>query len=160
MQRVRTAPSRTALARTLLALLAATLLSFGASASAAERIYTGLFSNTAVGGYDTVAYFTDGKPVKGSREFTTEWMGAEWRFASQEHLDAFVADPERYAPRYGGYCAWAVSQGYTASGDPEHWAIVDDRLYLNYDASVQRKWDADRPTFIRSANENWPKVVE
>lgn len=130
------------------------------SAYAAEDpVYTGLFSNLAVQGYDPVAYFTVGEPVQGRREFTTEYMGANFRFASQENLDLFLADPEAYAPQYGGYCAWAVSQGYTAKGDANHWAIVDDRLYLNYNADVQSDWNEDREAFISTADENWPNVL-
>lgn len=124
----------------------------------ASEIYTGLFSGTAVGGYDAVAYHTQGKPVQGSGSFTTQWKGATWRFASAENRALFLADPERYAPRYGGHCAWAVSQGYTAKGDPNHWRVVDGKLYLNYNAQVQADWEKDVPGHIRNADGNWPKV--
>jgi hypothetical protein len=123
-------------------------------------IYTSLFSKVAVGGYDTVAYFTDGKPIKGDPSFTTNHQGAEWRFASAANRMRFIADPEKYAPQYGGYCAWAVSQGSTASGDPLRWRIVSDKLYLNYDEAVQKKWDASPQDFIQKANNNWPKVLD
>ncbi len=123
-------------------------------------IYTALFSHLAVGGYDTVAYFTDGKPVKGDPAFTTTHLGAEWRFASAANRMKFIAEPEKYAPQYGGYCAWAVSQGSTASGDPLRWRIVSDKLYLNYDEAVQKKWDASPQDFIQKANNNWPKVLD
>ena len=84
----------------------------------------------AIKGYDPVAYHQDGKPVKGSDEYEYTWKGAKWRFASAEHRDLFEADPDRYAPRYGGYCAWAVSQGYTASVNPQNaWSIVEGKLY-------------------------------
>lgn len=126
--------------------------------AAAGEIYTGLLSNTAVGGYDPVAYHTQGKPVQGSGSFTTRWKGATWRFASAENRALFLADPERYAPQYGGHCAWAVSQGYTAKGDPNHWRVVDGKLYLNYNAQVQTDWEKDIPGHIRNANGNWPKV--
>jgi hypothetical protein len=122
-------------------------------------VYTGTFSNLAVGGYDAVAYFIEGKPVKGDRRFTLDHAGEQWHFASAENRDRFAAAPDRYAPQYGGYCAWAVSQGYTASGDPQQWKIVDDRLYLNYDAEVQKKWLKDIPGFIAKANQNWPAVL-
>ena len=114
----------------------------------------------AIRGYDPVAYFTEGKPVKGSSDFETEWKGATWRFASAANREAFLADPEKYAPQYGGYCAWAVSQGQTAPIEPEQWSIVDGKLYLNYNADVQAKWKADVPGFIARADENWPKVLE
>ena len=130
-------------------------LVFSASASAQDRIYTGLFNNNAVGGYDAVAYFTQGEPVRGDRDFITEWRGANWRFASQDNLDLFLADPESYAPQYGGYCAWAMANGDFAKGDPEYWRIVDGKLYLNYDANIQQRWEADIPGFIERANVNW-----
>lgn len=129
------------------------------AAQAQDLIHTGLFNNTAVGGYDTVAYHTVGEPVRGSRDFTTEWNGAEFRFSSQENLDLFLASPETYAPAYGGYCAWAMAEGYTAKGDPNVWRIVDDVLYLNFDRNVQARWEADIPGFIERANANYPAIL-
>lgn len=140
-------------------LVAVALVFGGAAASADDQIYTGTFSSTAVSGYDAVAYFTDGKPTKGSKKFQTEYKGAKWRFSSQENLDTFLADPARYAPQYGGYCAWAMAGGYKASGDPEQWKIVDGKLYLNYDASVKAEWEQDIPGFIAKADVNYPVVV-
>jgi YHS domain-containing protein len=142
----------------LAAFIALGLLSNLAIAKEAP-IYTSFFGNVAVGGYDTVAYFTDKKPVQGDAKFSTSYQGTEWRFATAAHRDAFVADPARYAPQYGGYCAWAVAQGNTASADPMRWRIVNDKLYLNYDADVQKKWDASIPEFIQQANNNWPSVL-
>ena len=130
------------------------------SARAVEPVYTGLFSSLAVSGYDPVAYFTESKPVKGSSDFEYEWNGATWRFSSAANLEAFKATPEAYAPQYGGYCAWAVSQGYTASAEPERWKIVDGKLYLNYDAKVQSDWEKNIPGFIASADQNWPKILK
>lgn len=123
-------------------------------------VYTGNFSNVAVQGHDPVAYFTDGEPVKGSKKFKTTYEGAEFRFATADNLAAFEADPVKYAPQYGGYCAWAVSQGYTAKGDADHWAIVDGKLYLNYNKKVQATWNEDRPGFIASADKEWPTVLK
>lgn len=140
------------------ALLALVLTTFTTQARSNE-IYTGIFSSLAVGGYDTVAYFKQGKPVLGKAEFTTEHKGTTWRFASKENLDAFKAQPTAYAPQYGGYCSWAIAQNYTASGDPLIWKIVDGRLYLNYDRDVQAKWEKDIPGFIASANKNWPGAL-
>ncbi len=131
-----------------------------AAAAKSPPIYTGLLSSTAVGGYDPVAYFTEGKPVAGSSSITHQWKGVTWRFASEKNREAFKAKPEAYAPQYGGYCAWAVSQGYTAKGDPNHWKVVDGKLFLNYDANVQRNWEKDVPGHIGNANRNWPKVLE
>ena len=81
-------------------------------------------------------------------------------FASAEHRERFAADPQRYAPQYGGYCAWAVSQGYTASSDPDAWKIVDKKLYLNYSKDVQKTWEQDVPGNITKADTNWPKVLD
>ena len=117
------------------------------------------FFGTAVKGYDVVAYFLDGKPVAGSADFEHEWNGASWRFASAKHRDLFAADPERYAPQYGGYCAYAVSQEGTAPIDPQAWRIVDDKLYLNLNPDIQAIWTADIPGFIAKADQNWPKLL-
>jgi YHS domain-containing protein len=149
--------------RKLLAALAfATVTTFSVAAPAyADHapVYTGLLSRVAVSGYDPVAYFTDGRPVRGTQQFTTTHGGFEYRFASAEHLAAFRANPARYVPQYGGYCAWAVSQGYTASADPTNWRIVDGKLYLNYNDEIQHRWEGDIPGHIRSANTNWPSVL-
>ncbi len=127
---------------------------------AKDKIYKGFLSNNAVGGFDAVAYFTEGKPVEGKSDFKTSYMGADWLFSSEENLMAFKSNPEKYAPQYGGYCAWAVSQGYTAKGDPEHWSIVDDKLYLNFNAEVQNRWNRNKENFITEANKNWPSVLD
>lgn len=124
-----------------------------------DPVYTGRFSDVAVQGYDPVAYFTVGEPTKGSKDFSTTYQDAEFRFVSQENLDTFLAEPEAYAPQYGGYCAWAVAQGYTAKGDARRWSIVDGKLYLNYNKKVQSDWEADIPGFIESADTNWPVVL-
>ena len=124
-----------------------------------DPIYTGLFSNTAVGGYDPVAYFTEGEPTEGSSEFSTTYKGAEFRFASQANLDTFLADPETYAPQYGGYCAYAVSQGATAKGNPNNWSIVDGKLYLNLNDKIQKRWDANQAGYIVDADREWPGLV-
>ena len=126
-------------------LLASLLLILVPSAVRADDpIYTSLLSNVAIKGYDPVAYFDQSKPVKGSSKHKFEWMGAEWRFSSEKNRDAFAADPERWAPQYGGYCAWAVSQGYTAGIDPAAWTVVGEKLYLNYSKKVQAQWEEDR----------------
>lgn len=116
-------------------------------------------SRGALDGYDPVAFFTDGKPAAGRDELTHDWNGAVWRFASAENLAAFRQEPERYAPQFGGYCAFAVANGYTAKSDPEAWHIADGRLYLNFDSSVREQWLAKKAEFIRAAAENWPAVI-
>ncbi len=134
------------------------LIAAAPAAQAEPPIYTGVFSNTALQGHDPVAYFTEGKPVKGDEAFTTEYMGAEFRFASAANRDAFLADPHAYAPQYGGYCAWAMADGKHAKGDARHWRIVDGKLYLNYNKSIQKKWDADIPGFIERADTEWSDI--
>ena len=114
----------------------------------------------AIDGTDPVAYFTDSAPVKGSSDFSHTYNGATWHFASAANRDTFAADLARYAPQYGGYCAYAVSEGSTASTTPKAWKIVDGKLYLNYSKRVQRRWEKDIPTRITNANANWPKVLE
>jgi hypothetical protein len=113
-------------------------------------------SSIALKGYDPVAYFQQGQPAKGSPQFTYQWMGATWQFASQQSRDAFAANPQQFAPQYGGYCSWAVSRGYTADVDPEAWKVVNGKLYLNYSKGVQKKWEADIPANISKADGNWP----
>lgn len=122
-------------------------------------VYIGTFSNVAVSGYDTVAYFTSGRPIKGSAAIKASYKGAEYHFANADNLAKFKGNPSAYAPQYGGYCAWAVSQGYTASADPRVWKIVGGKLYLNYDRDVGVRWAKDIPGHIRSANANWPKLL-
>lgn len=140
--------------------LALAALAPAAPAFADQRpVYTAPLSNVGVGGYDVVAYFTDGRPVRGATQFRTIHQNVEYRFASAEHLAAFRADPSRYLPQYGGYCAWAVSQGYTASANPNNWRIVDGRLYLNYNTEIQSRWELDIARHIQNANANWPSVL-
>jgi YHS domain-containing protein len=145
--------------RSALILLGAGALASQTAWAAEPAVYTGFFSNTALGGYDPVAYFDQKMAVKGRAEFSHEYKGAQWRFASAAHRDLFVAKPEAYAPQYGGYCAWAVADGSTASGDPLFWKVVDGKLYLNYDGDVQKRWEKDIPGFIVKANKNWPSVL-
>ncbi len=126
----------------------------------AEKPVNTTFLGVAIKGYDAVAYFADGKPVKGESDYSYEWNGAEWRFSSAAHRDLFKADPVKYAPQYGGYCAWAVSRGYAAGIDPEAWKIVNGRLYLNYSMKVQKQWAEDIPGNVAKAEENWPEILK
>jgi YHS domain-containing protein len=128
-------------------------------AAAEPPIFTGLVSGVAVGGYDPVAYFTAGKPVQGSEKATLRYDGVTWRFASAENRTMFEANPTKYAPQYGGYCAYAVSQGHTAKAEPDAWTIYEGKLYLNYDKSVQAKWAKDIPGYVKKADANWPGVL-
>ena len=116
-------------------------------------------NGVALRGHDPVAYFTEGRPVRGLPEHAADWGGATWHFASAANRAAFLADPEAHAPQYGGFCAWAVAQGYTAPIDPNAWQIVDGKLYLNYNARIQRRWERDIPGFIAQADANWPGLA-
>ena len=129
------------------------------ASAASDPIYTSFMSNNAVGGYDTVAYFTEGAPVKGSSDYSTDYMGATFKFSSQENLDKFKANPTAFAPQYGGYCAWAIAHDKTAKGNPKNWTIVDGKLYLNYNSSIQEKWTADKAALIQKADGYWPAVL-
>ena len=144
--------------RTLL-LVALVAAASAPAARALEPVNRTLLGGLALDGYDAVAYFTDAKPVEGKKEFSTEWNGATWRFASAEHRDEFVKTPEKYAPQYGGYCAWAVAHNYTADADPEAWSIVDGKLYLNYDKKIMAKWKEDVPGHVAKGDANWPKLL-
>jgi hypothetical protein len=114
----------------------------------------------AINGYDTVAYFTEGRPTRGLEEFFHEWQGAEWRFAKPEHRDLFAADPDKYAPRFGGFCAMGMSKGAQVQADPENWAIVGDKLYLTFDRSAMAKLTADTPGHIAKAEAAWEATVQ
>lgn len=112
----------------------------------------------AIDGYDPVAYFTEQKPVKGSPEFRTDYHGATFQFASAAHREAFVAEPAKYAPQYGGFCAYGMAKGYKAVIDPAAFTIVQEKLYLNYSESVRTRWFSDIPGYIQKADANWPEV--
>lgn len=117
-------------------------------------------NNLAVRGYDTVAYFTEGKPVKGKASFEYVWKGATWRFASAKNRNQFQKNPDVFAPQYGGYCAKALSEGNLASSVPDAWKIVGDKLYLNYSQEVQKQWSQDISGNIKSADSKWPKILK
>jgi len=117
----------------------------------------------AVDGFDVIAYFdlaADAKPVRGNDAFVTEYKGVKWRFATQENLDTFIANPSRYAPRYGGYCAWAVAENKLAKGHPSHWYVHDGKLYLNVSAGIKRKWLSDLEGYLQKSEANWPAVFD
>ncbi|MFW5678629.1 MAG: YHS domain-containing (seleno)protein [Pseudomonadota bacterium] len=109
-------------------------------------------------GYDPVAYFTLGTPTPGSTDITAEHDGATYRFASNEHRELFLADPAAYAPAYGGYCALGAAMGRKFDGDPELWAVVDGRLFVNVNAGAQRRWQSNPEGFVTTADHNWPLI--
>jgi YHS domain-containing protein len=121
--------------------------------------YNSLYAGLGAKGYDVVAYFTDGRPVKGKNEIEAVYGGVTWKFATAEHRDRFIADPAKYAPQFGGFCSWGVSQGKLFDVDPEHgWKVVDGKLYMNFNADIQKTWEQDPKAFISKANGNWPKL--
>ena len=109
----------------------------------------------AIKGYDTVAYFTNGQPTRGSSEFVFTWNGARWQFASAAHRDMFAANPERYAPQFGQFCSMGLALGKRAIADPEVWKIVDDKLYLYFSRGARDKFQQDAPKNLKEAEANW-----
>lgn len=145
-----------------LAALAGTVLQIETATAQAQgkpQVFADFKSKLALDGYDPVAYFNAGKPERGNPAHRASWNGATWHFASPENKAAFEANPQAFAPQYGGYCAWALSEGYTAKGDPHAWRIVDGKLYVNYNASVQRNWEKNISGHIAKGDRNWPKVL-
>jgi YHS domain-containing protein len=116
-------------------------------------------SGVAVNGYDVVSYFTELKPVKGSKEYSFKWKDAEWMFSSDKNLELFKSNPEKYAPQFGGYCAFGTAEGHTAPTKPDAWTVVDDKLYLNYNTDVMRMWREKKLEYIKQGNKNWPGVL-
>jgi YHS domain-containing protein len=142
------------------ALFAVATLAAAGSAFADDSVNTGYFGGVAIMGYDTVAYFTDGRAVKGSEEFSYDWLGTPWHFASKEHMEMFMSDPVKYAPQYGGYCAAEVagSGSVTVNNDPEAFKIIEGKLYLIYDAGNATAFADNASQNVPKANENWPIV--
>ncbi|MEM7718366.1 MAG: YHS domain-containing (seleno)protein [Pseudomonadota bacterium] len=138
------------------ALPAATLLTRPAAAAEPPVYAT---KGIAINGHDPVAYFTEGKPVPGVDAHSSAWEGATLLFASADNKAMFDTDPAKFAPKYGGYCAYAVSKGYIATTDPAAWSIHEDRLYLNYSRSVRALWAARKRHHITQADANWPSVL-
>lgn len=114
----------------------------------------------AIRGYDVVAYFTEGQPVKGNDSLTYQWGNSSWLFSSFTNLELFKQNPEQYAPQYGGYCAYGTASGYKAPTQPDAWAIVNGKLYFNYNLKVKASWDKDRVGYISKADINWPLIKD
>lgn len=113
----------------------------------------------AVDGYDVVAYHSEDEAIAGSSVHSHEWQGAEWHFASEDNRARFADAPERYAPAYGGWCAWALTEERLAAGDPDYWTVHEGRLYLNCNRAAQQSWEADLESNIERADENWPDLA-
>lgn len=144
---------------TLAALIGAWLLTITPPALAGGQVNTNA-DGVAIKGYDPVAYFTKGRPVRGTEEFEHEWQNAKWRFSNAEHRDLFAGEPDRYAPRYGGFCAGGMALGWKAPIDPEAWVIVDGRLYLNYSKGGRDDFAEDPAPQIAEADANWERLRE
>ena len=124
-----------------------------------DSVNTGYFGGVAIKGYDPVAYFTEGRAMKGSEEFSYDWLGTPWQFASGKHRELFIGDPTMYAPQYGGYCVGEVAfNGATINLDPEAWAIIDGKLYLSYSKEFMERFKARPSDFLPKAEVNWPAV--
>lgn len=126
----------------------------------ADEVTTFTKNGAAIGGTDPVAYFTEGKPVAGSDEYTLVYDDVTWKFSSAENRDKFAADPVKYAPQYGGFCAFGTAMGFKVPVIPEAWSIVDGKLYLNNSAHVQGRFEKDIPGYIRKATLNWDIIKD
>ena len=133
-------------------------LARGAESAASEFINKDS-AGVALKGYDPISYFRENKPAKGRSELEYEWMGARWFFSTATNRDLFISDPTKYAPQYGGFCAYAVSKGHTADINPNIWKIVDGKLYLNKNWLAGKLWQGDIPGNIAKADKNWPEIV-
>jgi hypothetical protein len=126
----------------------------------AQKAEVYISSGVAIKGFDPVAYFKEGKPVKGNEKFSYDWNNAKWFFVSKENLDAFSKMPDKYAPQYGGYCAYGMSEGHKAPTDPNAWTILNGKLYLNYSLDVKQNWVKDQQERIIKANKNWEMLKD
>lgn len=135
------------------------LATFLAAPALAGNPYVFNTHGVAISGYDPVAYFTEGKPVQGIMEFAVKWEGAMWVFASMKNAEAFMGNPRAYAPKYGGYCAYAMSKGAVATTEPDAWTIFNDQLYLNYNTSVRGIWRDDILGNVALADGHWPSAL-
>jgi YHS domain-containing protein len=144
--------------RRILPIAAATLILSLSAPALSDEIFAK--DGIAINGYDPVGYFTDGKPVKGSKAFSFDYGGATFYFASAAHRDAFARDPARYTPQFGGYCAYGTAEGHKAPTEPQAFTVVNGKLYLNYNDRVAGKWRKDTQHYIDKANANWSSVKE
>jgi len=148
------------LSRFVAVLAVALFTSLGATHALAQGTVFNQSGGTAIKGYDPVAYFTQSDAVKGAEEHSHMWQGVKWLFATAANRDAFAAEPEKFAPQYGGYCSYAMSRDYVADITPTAWKVVDGKLYLNNSRAVHLWWQADIPSNISKADANWPGQKE
>jgi YHS domain-containing protein len=145
------------LRRTLLGLFLIAAIS--PALAAKSPLYTGKIEGVALGGYDPTSYFS-GAPVEGDAAITTNWQGATWRFTSTANRDMFTARPEKYAPQYGGYCAYAAAKGSLAPADPTAWTVHGGKLYVNYSSGVRDTWSKDIDGYVKKGDANWPGLMK
>ena len=141
-------------------ILVTAFLMAGAAVLFAQKLEVFNPSDKAIRGYDPVAYFTEGKAVKGNENLTYHWHDADWYFSSTQNLNSFSKNPDKYVPQYGGYCAYGLSEGHKAPTDPDAWTIVDGKLYLNYSKDVRTKWRENEKERIEKADKNWPQLKD
>jgi YHS domain-containing protein len=139
-------------------LIAGVFLSLAPTFGQAATGFDNHLKKAALGGYDAVAYFTEKAAKPGDPSHKFQWSGVDWYFASDENMKLFAASPEKYAPQYGGHCAFAAAKGAIATGDPQAWTVVKDKLYINYSPAVREEWKQDIPGFIVQADKNWPNL--
>jgi YHS domain-containing protein len=138
--------------------LCVALITFSVVKAQKAPIYSS--NGKAINGYDPVAYFTESKPVKGNEKLNFLWNGATWYFSNEQNLEAFKKSPEKFAPQYGGYCAYGMSRGYKASTQPDAWTIENNKLYLNYNKEVGELWNKDRKKYVEVADRNWVEIKD
>ena len=126
----------------------------------AGAVFQGTTPGVAINGYDPVGYFEQDAAVKGTAEYRANWSGVEWHFASNANREAFLAEPAKYAPQYGGYCAFAAARGQLAKTEPDAFTVYDGKLYLNFDQPIKRRWEGQKVDFIATANDNWPDLEQ
>ena len=139
-------------------LLAGAFLSLAPTLAKAATGFDIHLKNAALGGYDAVAYFTEKVAKPGDPSNKLNWNGVDWYFTSAENMKLFAASPEKYAPQYGGHCAFAAAKGAVAPGDPEAWTVFKDKLYINLSPAVKEEWSQDIPGYIVQADKNWPNL--
>jgi YHS domain-containing protein len=133
------------------------VFAIGAKAQKSEIYAPG---GKALGGYDAVTFFTVARPVKGVDSLAYNWKGSVWLFASRQDLRSFSANPEKYAPQYGGYCAYGAAQGHKASSEIDTWTVVNGKLYFNYSSKIKALWVKDQQSMIQTADKNWPGIKD
>ncbi len=129
-------------------------------AATAQKSEVFVTNGIAIKGYDPVAFFTESKAEKGSDAFTYKWKEATWLFSTEDNLNAFKENPEKYAPQYGGYCAYGTADNHKAPTETDTWTIVNGKLYFNYNANVKKEWNKQKDALIKKADTNWISIKD